>query len=87
MYLSQYGLVRVWHMVRHAVDVYTDLIKTCQEDVVICGHTHRKALQTLPGGNNGDVIYANEGSWLDNSGTVRMPISSKLSKQIWIVGT
>ncbi|XP_066287443.1 uncharacterized protein [Branchiostoma lanceolatum] len=61
--IDRHGLERAFSMYKAAFHDYADFLRTCGEDVVVLGHTHKWTTGRFAGKGDREVLYANTGAW------------------------
>ncbi|MCC4832919.1 MULTISPECIES: UDP-2,3-diacylglucosamine diphosphatase [unclassified Shewanella] len=79
--LASYVKLRV-NKAQHAIEMYRDAVlryaKTQQVQAVVCGHIHQPELSL-----HDDIIYANDGDWVENCTLIAETFSGQLQLLRW----
>ncbi|XP_078604338.1 uncharacterized protein LOC144878048 [Branchiostoma floridae x Branchiostoma japonicum] len=62
---KQEGLEKVFKMFLVYLDDFSPLLETCEEDVVVTGHSHHWGAELAEGRDGRTVLSANSGAWVD----------------------
>ncbi|XP_035674709.1 uncharacterized protein LOC118414634 [Branchiostoma floridae] len=62
-FIDRHGLEKAFSMYKVGFHDRTDFFRTCCEDVVVLGHTHKWTTGRFEGKGGREVLYANTGAW------------------------